>query len=156
MNKCFFHILLVTTLSVVLAGCETVTTTEKATTKSEKANSTAKTLVTPHEGNLAMTGGKPTVRESYNTNNRRYPHAQPAGHFGTMTLEALNVNSGNQYPLDADVDDDSTDVSDTHTLHRLYFPKGGWIDFADCELDEDYSGTCLDENGREWEIMGEN
>jgi hypothetical protein len=41
------------------------------------------------------------------------------------------------------------------TLERLYFPKGGWVDLIDCELDDDLTGECDDENGRTWELNGE-
>jgi hypothetical protein len=40
------------------------------------------------------------------------------------------------------------------TLERIYFPKGGWVDFPGCELD-DLQGECEDEEGRSWEILGE-
>ncbi len=69
------------------------------------------------------------------------------GHFGTVTLDVTNLSSGNSYPLDADVDGTE--------LTRLYFPKGGWIDFPGCELDGSLTGTCEDEEGREWDIDGE-
>lgn len=60
-----------------------------------------------------------------------------------------NISSGNSYYLDADLDD-------KHNLTRLYFPKGGWVDFLDgCELDADRSGICIDENGKKWNIQGD-
>jgi hypothetical protein len=40
-------------------------------------------------------------------------------------------------------------------LQRVYFPKGGWVDFPGCDLDEDLTGSCEDEEGRSWEIDGE-
>jgi hypothetical protein len=43
---------------------------------------------------------------------------------------------------------------DGTTLHRLYFPKGGWIDFPDCHLESDLTGNCTDEEGRSWQIEG--
>lgn len=109
--------------------------------------------VTARSGVRAVTGGSPTVRKPYyavpddpdTTNDES--NDQPRGHFGTVSLLVTNVNSGNSYPLDADVDDNE--------LTRLYFPKGGWIDFLGCELDEDLTGFCEDENGRSWNIQGE-
>ncbi len=84
-------------------------------------------------------------RDDPNTSNDE-SNDQPLGHFGSMTLWVRNVNSGNSYPLDAEVSGIS--------LERFYFSKGGWVDFYSCELDENYSGTCEDENGTEWEIEG--
>jgi hypothetical protein len=104
-------------------------------------------------GDPAMRGGSPTVRESYmpatddpRTSNDE-SNDQPQGVYGTVSVDVCNLHSGNCYPLDAD-------VSGT-TLSRLYFPKGGWVDFSACELDQDLNGTCEDENGTSWEIRGE-
>ena len=63
------------------------------------------------------------------------------------TLSARSIEAGNCYTLDGD-------VSGTE-LHRLYFPRGGWIDFIGCDLDDDLSGECDDEEGRPWELQGE-
>jgi len=103
-------------------------------------------------GDLSLTGGSPTIRREFTprpddpatTNDES--NDQPRGFFGTTTLQVTNLGSGNSYPLDADLDGT--------TLHRLYFPKGGWIDFPDCELEPDLTGTCDDEEGRSWEIGG--
>ena len=108
--------------------------------------------VQPQQGNLAKRGGTPTVRREYTprsddpstTNDES--NDQPKGHFGTVTLSVTGPN-GNHYTLDADVNDNK--------LERLYFPKGGWLDFEDCELDEDLNGECTDENGNNWTIEGE-
>jgi len=70
----------------------------------------------------------------------------PLGYFGSATLVVMSVDSGNTYTLDAEIDDDE--------LTRLYFPKGGWVDFYDCPVDEDSIGdTCYDEEGRAWVVL---
>jgi hypothetical protein len=108
--------------------------------------------VQPQQGNLAKREGTPTVRREYEpeadgpTTSNDESNDQPKGHFGTVTLSVTGPN-GNHYTLDADVNDNN--------LERLYFPKGGWLDFDDCELDEDLNGECTDENGRTWTIEGE-
>jgi hypothetical protein len=110
--------------------------------------------VNPQPGVRAVSGGTPTVRRPYipkpdnpsTTNDES--NDQPRGHFGTLTLLVTNTSSGNSYPLDADVEDGE--------LTRLYFPKGGWVDFIGCELDEQLAGSCADEQGRQWVIQGEN
>jgi hypothetical protein len=66
--------------------------------------------------------------------------------LGTVTLNVYYPRSGHRYPLDADMDGDS--------LLRIYFPKGGWVDFENCDLD-DFEGECEDETGREWVFEGE-
>ena len=101
-------------------------------------------------GNPAVHGGSPTVRKPYlprrddpaTTNDES--NDQPLGHLGSETVTAHSYESGNTYTLDADVD--GTELS------RLYFPKGGWVDFTDCELDSDGSASCTDEEGRLWDV----
>jgi hypothetical protein len=101
-------------------------------------------------GNPAIRGGTPTVRRPYErqvdnpatTNDES--NDQPIGHFGSETVTAHSYDSGNTYTLDADVD--GTEVS------RIYFPKGGWVDFSDCELDSDGEASCTDEEGRLWDV----
>lgn len=105
------------------------------------------------EGNLAKSGGSPTVRvfhlpegdDPLTTNDEL--NDQPLGYYGSSTLLVYNHDAGNYYTLDADIVDGS--------LERLYFPKGGWIDFYSCTLDEGLTGECTDEEGRDWEIEGE-
>jgi len=111
------------------------------------------TIVTPQRGNPATRGGSPTIRQSYrraedhpDTSNDE-SNDQPVGHFGTLTISVCYPATGKCYDIDAD-------LSGT-TLDRLYFPKGGWVDFDSCELDEDLTGECEDENGKTWEINGE-
>lgn len=109
--------------------------------------------VQPRQGDLSKRGGSPTVREPfvaaaddpYTTNDES--NDQPVGHFGTITMAVSSDESGNSYTLDADLDGT--------TVERVYFPKGGWIDFYDCELDEDLTGNCWDEEGRSWSFDGE-
>jgi hypothetical protein len=108
--------------------------------------------VQSQQGNLSKHGDTPTVRRSYEpqeddpdtTNDET--NDQPVGHFGTVTLSVIGPN-GNHYTLDADVDD--------NRIEQLYFPKGGWIDFDECDLDEDLNGECTDENGDTWTFEGE-
>ena len=71
---------------------------------------------------------------------------QPLGHLGNRTVQVYYPSSGARYAADADVEDDM--------LLRLYFRKGGWVDFEDCEL-EDLEGECEDETGRSWVFEGE-
>src|SRR5688572_1944979 len=87
---------------------------------------------------LANEGGTPTIRKPVAdtlddpaTSNDE-SNDQPLGHFGTLTLEVTSFESGNTYTLDADVDG--------ATVERIYFPKGGWVDFIECELDESLLG----------------
>jgi hypothetical protein len=109
--------------------------------------------VQPQLGDLADTGGSPTIREDFaweeddpDTSNDE-SNDQPLGHFGTETLSVFSHDSSNYYILDGDIEDGA--------LERLYFPKGGWIDFYSCDLDEDLEGDCVDEEGRLWSIEGE-
>lgn len=73
---------------------------------------------------------------------------QPTGYYGTKTLCVHSYESGNTYTLDVDVSDD-------REVEQIYFPKGGWISFTGCELDEDLAGDCDDDEGRDWEFQGE-
>lgn len=109
--------------------------------------------VAPRKGDRSLRGGTPTVRKTYvpsrdslfTTNDES--NDQPIGHLGTVTVDVHSHSSGNTYTLDADVDGG--------TVTRLYFPKGGWIDFSDCEVNHDLQGTCVDEEGRDWGFEGE-
>lgn len=110
-------------------------------------------LVTPRVGDPAPRGGAPTVRRQFiqpaddpDTSDDE-SNDQPSGHFGTLTLSICSVDAGNCYTLDGD-------VSGT-TLERVYFPRGGWVDFLSCELDDDLTGDCDDEQGRQWRVEGE-
>ena len=109
-------------------------------------------VVRPHKGDPSKQGGSPTVRKEYEvpedhpSTTDDESNDQPLGHMGTITLNVAGP-SGHDYTLDADVEDGR--------LERLYFPKGGWVDFDDCELDENLSGECEDESGRTWIISGE-
>lgn len=145
-------LIIVFVASVCASSCST------PTPSTEQAVSTTKTTaIEPKQGDLATRGGTATVRKGYEpqddnpttTDNER--NNQPLGHMGTVTLRVHNVSSGNSYPVDADVEN----IDDGYELHRLYFLKGGWVDFNSCDLDSDYVGSCSDENGRDWEIEGE-
>jgi len=71
---------------------------------------------------------------------------QPVGHFGSVTLIASQAESGHTYTLDVELEG--------LEAKRIYFPKGGWVDLEGCELEDDYTGDCEDENGRRWTFEG--
>ncbi|MBU0731271.1 hypothetical protein KKC88_00145 [Patescibacteria group bacterium] len=107
--------------------------------------------VPEQQGNLKDSGGTPTIRKTYvpetddpYTSDNEY-NDQPVGYYGTETMEACNLSSGNCYDLDVEIYGDE--------IERIYFPKGGWVDMYDSEWDE-YSGEGWgeDENGTEWEF----
>lgn len=105
------------------------------------------------KGDMSRTGGSPTIRRAYAlpsddpaTSNDE-TNDQPSGYFGTVTVTVTSGSSGNTYTVDADMDGQE--------LQRIYFPKGGWVDFPDCELEEDLTGDCEDEEGRSWTFEGE-
>jgi hypothetical protein len=104
------------------------------------------------KGDLSPQGGSPTVRRSFEpqpddpcTSNDE-SNDQPLGHFGTLTL-SIAGEAGNIYTLDGELEG--------LELHRVYFPRGGWVDFLGCELETDLTGMCFDEEGRSWTIYGE-
>ena len=72
---------------------------------------------------------------------------QAVGHHGTVTLCVSTPHNGRSYTLDANVDGGA--------VSEVYFPKGGNVDFDDCELNDELSGECVDENGKTWEFTGE-
>ena len=142
----FGCLLLIIGLSLMYCWSDSGESSAEPQTSSEQ-------LVYPNQGDASMSGGSATVREPYlqleddpsTTNDES--NDQPLGHYGTLTLNVCNQNSGNCYDLDADLDG--------FEMTRLYFSNGGWVDFSGCELDEDYEGFCEDENGTAWEIRGE-
>lgn len=102
------------------------------------------------KGDMSDSGGTPTLRFSntpqfdddpYTSNDES--NDQPVGFYGTDTMYACNLSSGNCYYLDVD--------SNGNEVERIYFPKGGWVDiyYSDCD-----DGYCYaeDENGTEWEL----
>jgi hypothetical protein len=109
--------------------------------------------VPEQSGILVESGGSPTIRESFTpveddpdtTNDES--NDQPLGKYGTETLAVFNYDSGHYYTLDGELNDGA--------LERLYFPKGGWVDFDSCDLDGELKGECTDEHGRLWSIDGE-
>ncbi|MBS1993991.1 MAG: hypothetical protein JSS83_25945 [Cyanobacteria bacterium SZAS LIN-3] len=109
-------------------------------------------LVSEQSGYMAHHGGTQTIRKAFvrqadvPTTTNDESNDQPVGHFGTATITVLNVSSGSSYNLDADIDGD--------TVQRIYFPKGGWVDFDQSEIDSAGIGTGTDEQGREWEFQG--
>ena len=104
------------------------------------------------KGDLSMDGGSPTIRrefeprldDPYTTNDES--NDQPVGYFGTKTL-LIGGQNGNTYTLDGELEG--------LELRRVYFPRGGWVDFPSCELESDLSGFCIDEEGRSWTVHGE-
>lgn len=120
--------------------------------KSQKSDGAVVEVVSPQFGNSAMRGGTPTIRKSFvrqadapNTTNDE-SNDQPLGHFGTRTITVLYVNSGNEYPVDADVDGNE--------VKRIYFENGGWVDFSESDIDSSGNGSGTDEQGRQWEFHG--
>ncbi|MBX9951482.1 MAG: hypothetical protein K2Y39_20095 [Candidatus Obscuribacterales bacterium] len=109
-------------------------------------------IVRVQQGNLAMSGGSPTVRKSFvqqpddplTTNDES--NDQPVGHFGTATLSVHSVESGNTYTLDAEISGGE--------VERIYFPKGGWVDLVESEIDSTGNGSGTDEQGRHWDFEG--
>lgn len=71
---------------------------------------------------------------------------QELGCFGSITLNVTNQNSGNSYPLDAE--------TQGYVVEQVYFRRGGNVDFPDCELEDDYTGECVDEGGNWWTFNG--
>ena len=104
------------------------------------------------KGESSHHGGTATVRKPYPpqpddpTTDNDESNDQPLGHFGEVTLLVYNVSSGHEYTLDADVEDGQ--------VQRLYFPKGGWVDFDSGQIDHDGYGDGTDETGRLWEFRG--
>jgi len=104
------------------------------------------------KGDPSHSGGTATIRKPYlpkpddPTTSNDESNDQPIGHFGSVTLTVFNFSSGSEYTLDADVEDGE--------VQRLYFPKGGWVDFTSSEIDNEGNGTGRDEEGRQWEFRG--
>jgi hypothetical protein len=127
----------------ILTNCSSIHEKKLASESPKQKNGD---VVLPQEGDPAMGGGSPTIRKSfvrqpdnpYTTNNEANDH--PLGHFGNCTITCLNESSGNSYPLDADVA--------SREVKRIYFPKGGWVDFSDSSIDENGTGEGTDEQGR--------
>ena len=115
-------------------------------------NEAEQEVVLPKEGDASKSGGSPTIRKAFErsvdipeTTNHE-SNDQPLGHFGTCTIQCCYASSGNSYPLDADVDGNE--------VKRVYFEKGGWVDFDDSEIDDSGVGHGTDEQGKEWEFEG--
>ena len=87
----------------------------------------------------------PLVDDPTTTNDES--NDQPIGHWGTITMCVGTTHNGRQYTLDVDLEG--------LEVQTIYFPKGGNVDFIGCELDDQLTGTCDDERGREWEFSGE-
>jgi len=117
-----------------------------------KSNRTKVASVRPNQGSTSKRSSTPTMRRSLRSlqdnpiTSNDESNDQPLGHFGTKTIRVHSAQSGNTYTLDADLDGNSLD--------RIYFPRGGWVDFAGCELEWDLSGECEDELGRIWIFEG--
>ncbi|MBJ8452821.1 hypothetical protein I6M90_21465 [Acinetobacter bereziniae] len=89
----------------------------------------------------------PKLEDDPNTSNDE-SNDQPLGYYGTHTLCVYNDSSLNTYTLDVDLTDEAV-------VEQIYFPKGGWIYFDNCQLDESLSGYCVDYRDRGWEFEGE-
>jgi hypothetical protein len=101
------------------------------------------------QGNLDNSNGTPTLRSPH-TPKEDDPHTtndesndQELGHYGTETLEACTTHNNTCYTLDAEITDGM--------VQRVYFQKGGWVDFIDGEFDGE-RGWGEDELNREWEF----
>jgi len=138
----------------MIAGCGTAPSLNTSPGLSTTSTATVEAPIVqqPEPGNMAQHGGSPTVRHAFTipvddprtTNNES--NDQPLGHFGTLSLNVHNDSSGNSYPLDADIEDGE--------VKRLYFQKGGWVDFTSSEIDSDGNGSGIDEQGRSWTFEG--
>lgn len=136
----------------LLSACATASVQNVANTGSANTN------VVIEQGELSTKGGSPTKRKKTTpkdddpatTNDER--NDQEVGAYGTTTLNVHYPKTGRTFTLDADV---KNLEGGGHILHRIYFPKGGWVDFIECELPENYESSCFDENNRRWVILGE-
>lgn len=144
-------------LTAILLGISCSTGSGSASDRTANRSKPNSDTTIVREGDLASRNGTATVRKKHTvriddpeTSNDE-SNDQPLGHYGTITLDVRNVSSGHSYSVDADVDEDEFGEL---RLRRLYFVKGGWVDFVGCGLESDYSGSCSDENGRDWEIEG--
>jgi len=108
--------------------------------------------VSTQQGDFAHHGGTATIRRSFERNvddqltSNDESNDQPLGYFGSRTLVVSSLESGNTYTLDVELDG--------LEVKRVYFPKGGWVDFLGCELDMNFAGECVDESGRTWIFNG--
>lgn len=112
---------------------------------------TNSTMTYPKKGDPSLDGGTPTLRRPYTaptddprTRNNE-TNDQPLGYFGTGDVVVRNESNGREYTLGADVEDGQ--------LLRIYFARGGWVDFPDCDVSANDEPLCLDEEGREWTIV---
>jgi hypothetical protein len=136
-------------------GCDLGThPTNASGTENPQAPEAAGTVLEAREGDLSSEGGTPTIRRQYvrrlddpSTSNDE-SNDQPLGYYGTVTLDVHSAGSGHRYILDADVHGS--------VVERLYFPKGGWVDFPRCVVDDALTGECRDEKGRLWRFSGRN
>ncbi len=140
--------LFATTL-IFLTGCNSAIDFKSSTSASNEQDGT---VVLPKQGDDLKSGGSPNIRKAFTkmpdvavtTNDES--NDQPLGHFGMRTIQCTYSSSGNSYPLDADID--GTEVK------RVYFEKGGWVDFDESEIDESGVGHGTDEQGKDWEFEG--
>lgn len=114
-------------------------------------HATSASTTYPKRGDPALTGGTPTLRRPFTaptddprTRNNE-ANDQPFGYFGTGNVVVRNESNGREYTLGADVEDGQ--------LLRIYFARGGWVDFPDCDVSANDEPLCLDEEEREWTIV---
>lgn len=92
---------------------------------------------------------EPPVEEDDPDTTNDESNDKPVGFYGTQTMRVYSQESGNTYTLDIDVDEDGQ-------ITQIYFPKGGWLTFTGCYLDDDHNATCVDdENSSTWEFSGQ-
>ncbi len=101
------------------------------------------------KGDMSRKGGTATkhkphevIKDDLTTTNDE-SNDQPLGHYGTASIKIRNLKSFKTYTLDADFEEGD--------LQRIYFPKGGWLDFTEC----DYDLVCTDEKGSSWPLLEE-
>lgn len=95
---------------------------------------------------VPVRGSPPVLEDDPETTNDE-SNDQPVGYFGTKTLCVYSYDSSNTYTLDVELD--GLEVS------QMYFPKGGYLYFSSCELDESFEGMCYDNDGDGWQFQGE-
>lgn len=135
-------------LALVSASCESPTPNKNV------IGSTSPRHQSVAQGDGNSRGGSATVRVPHAkktddpTTTNDESNDQPLGHYGTVTLRVFKKKA---YTLDADID---SNYDFGFYMKRLYFPRGGWVDFPSCQLDIDLKGECADENGDDWLMEG--
>lgn len=154
LNQALLFPVVGSTTLLCITGCTGGSSNETTTqaTQTQPAKTVVSDRQETQQGNSIHHGGTPTIRKGFTrhvddpstTNDES--NDQSLGYFGTTTITAHNMSSGNSYPLDADIENGQ--------VQRIYFPKGGWLDFNDGEIDATGVGSGTDEEGNQWEFEG--